>query len=98
MVMYQTGEMGRITLALTLAFRDVWETLNNCKINLFAMDEVIDRIGLDTSGVEMTVNALQRKNDKNIMLVTHNDTLINQAPKLLTLIKENGFTEIIGNE
>ena len=62
------------------------------------MDEVIDRIGLDTSGVEMTVNALQRKNDKNIMLVTHNDTLINQAPKLLTLIKENGFTEIIGNE
>jgi DNA repair exonuclease SbcCD ATPase subunit len=93
-----TGEMGRITLALTLAFRDVWETLNNCKINLFAMDEVIDRIGLDTSGVEMTVNALQRKNDKNIMLVTHNDTLINQSPKLLTLIKENGFTEIIGNE
>lgn len=90
-----TGEMGRITLALTLAFRDVWETLNNCKINLFAMDEVIDRIGLDTAGVEMTVQALQTKEDKNVMLVTHNDTLINQAPHLMTLVKENGFTEIL---
>lgn len=90
-----TGEMGRITLSLTLAFRDVWETLNNCKINLFAMDEVIDRIGLDTAGVEMTVQALQTKEDKNVMLVTHNDTLINQAPHLMTLVKENGFTEIL---
>ena len=90
-----SGEMGRISTALTLAFRDVWETLNNCSINLLAMDEVIDRIGLDTSGVEMMVNNLKSKQDKNVMLVTHNEVLINQAPELLTLIKEDGFTEVV---
>lgn len=90
-----SGEMGRISTALTLAFRDVWETLNNCSINLLAMDEVIDRIGLDTSGVEMMVNNLKSKEDKNVMLVTHNEMLINQASDLLTLIKEDGFTEVV---
>lgn len=90
-----TGEMGRVSIALNLAFRDAWETLNNCKINLLAIDEVIDRIGLDTSGVNMAVDILKNKEDKNIMLVTHNDTLINQAPCLLTVVKENGFSEIV---
>ena len=89
-----SGEMGRISTALTLAFRDVWETLNNCQINLLAIDEVIDRIGLDTSGVEMMVSELKSKDNKNIMLVTHNEVLINQAPELLTLIKEDNFTNI----
>ena len=89
-----SGEMGRISTALTLAFRDVWESLNNCQINLLAIDEVIDRIGLDTSGVEMMVAELKSKNNKNIMLVTHNEVLINQAPELLTLIKEHNFTSI----
>lgn len=89
-----SGEMGRISTALTLAFRDVWETLNNCQINLLAIDEVIDRIGLDTSGVEMMVSELKSKDNKNIMLVTHNEVLINQAPELLTLIKEHNFTNI----
>lgn len=89
-----SGEMGRISTALTLAFRDVWETLNNCQINLLAIDEVIDRIGLDTSGVEMMVSELKSKDNKNIMLVTHNEVLINQAPELLTLIKEHNFTSI----
>lgn len=89
-----SGEMGRISTALTLAFRDVWETLNNCQINLLAIDEVIDRMGLDTSGVEMMVSELKSKDNKNIMLVTHNEVLINQAPELLTLIKEHNFTSI----
>lgn len=89
-----SGEMGRISTALTLAFRDVWETLNNCQINLLAIDEVIDRIGLDTSGVEMMVSELKSKDNKNIMLVTHNEVLINQAPELLTLVKEHNFTSI----
>ena len=89
-----SGEMGRISTALTLAFRDAWESLNNCSINLLAMDEVIDRIGLDTAGVEMMVECLKKKKDKNILLVTHNEHLINQSPCTLTLIKENGFTDI----
>lgn len=89
-----SGEMGRISTALTLAFRDVWESLNNCSINLLIIDELIDRQGLDTSGVELMVAELKRKTDKNVMLVTHNELLINQAPELLTLVKEHNFTTI----
>lgn len=91
-----SGEMGRISIALILAFRDAWESLNNCSINLLAIDEVIDRIGLDTSGVELMVSELRRKDSKNVMLVTHNEVLINQASELLTLIKEHNFTTIEG--
>lgn len=89
-----SGEMGRISTALTLAFRDVWESLNNCSVNLLAIDEVIDRQGLDTAGVELMVSELKRKSSKNVMLVTHNEVLINQASDLLTLIKEHNFTTI----
>ena len=89
-----SGEMGRISSALALAFRDAWEALNDCHINLLAIDEVIDRMGLDTSGVENMVNVLQNYGNKNIMLVTHNELLINQASELLKIIKEQGFTTI----
>ena len=43
----------------------------------------------------ITTKKYTTKEDKNVMLVTHNDTLINQAPHLMTLVKENGFTEIL---
>lgn len=34
-----SGEEGRINIALMLAFRDVWETLNNCSVNLMMIDD-----------------------------------------------------------
>lgn len=90
-----TGEEGRISIALMFAFRDVWENLNNCSINLLALDELVDRLGLDTSGVEQLMSELKGKsNDKNVLLVTHNDTLINQTQNILKIIKENRFTNI----
>lgn len=89
-----SGEMGRISSALTLAFRDAWESLNNCHINSFFIDEVIDREGLDTSGVELLVDVLKSIKDKNIMLVTHNELLINQSPNIMKIIKENSFSRI----
>lgn len=89
-----SGEMGRISMAIMLAFRDVWETLNNCSVNLMMIDEVIDRIGLDISGVEMLVNTLKSKNDKNVKLISHNESVINQASSLMIVAKENGFSEI----
>lgn len=89
-----SGEMGRISSALTLAFRDAWESLNNCHINSFFIDEVIDREGLDTSGVELLVDVLKSIKDKNIMIVTHNELLINQSPNIMKIIKENSFSRI----
>ena len=39
-----SGEMGRITIALTFAFRDAWESLSGIKTNLLMIDEMIDDI------------------------------------------------------
>lgn len=90
-----SGEMGRISIALTLAFRDVWESLNNCYINLLSIDEIIDRSGLDTSGIELMLLNLKKKSNKNILLVTHNDSIISQTNNIITVVKENGFSEIL---
>ncbi len=90
-----SGEMGRISIALTLAFRDVWESLNNCYINLLSIDEIIDRSGLDTSGIELMLLNLKKKSNKNILLVTHNDSIISQTSNIITVVKENGFSEIL---
>ena len=89
-----TGEEGRISFALMMAFRDVWESLNNCSINLLTFDEIIDRIGLDTSGVACAVKTIKEKNDKNVFIVSHNDTLISQTSDVIKLIKHHGFTNI----
>lgn len=89
-----SGEEGRISLALMLAFRDVWETLNNCSINLMAFDEIIDRIGLDTAGVECAIKAITGILDKNVFIVTHNDSLISRTKDTIKLIKKHGFTTI----
>ena len=89
-----TGEEGRISFALMMAFRDVWESLNNCSINLLTFDEIIDRIGLDTAGVSCAVKAIKEKNDKNVFIVSHNDTLIAQTNDVIKLVKRHGFTNI----
>lgn len=90
-----SGEEGRVNMALTFAFRDVWESLNNCTVNLLFIDEIIDRLGLDEAGVDLLVSMIKEKNDKNIFMVTHNSKLINQTDDIINLVKENDFTKII---
>lgn len=90
-----SGEEGRVNMALTFAFRDVWESLNNCNVNLLFIDEIIDRLGLDEAGVDLLVNMIKEKKDKNIFMVTHNSKLINQTEDIIKLVKENDFTKII---
>jgi hypothetical protein len=57
-------------------------------------DEIIDRIGLDTAGVACAVKAIKEKSDKNVFIVSHNDTLIAQTPDVIKLVKRHGFTNI----
>lgn len=89
-----SGEEGRVSMALTFAFRDVWESLNNCNVNLLFFDEVIDRLGLDDAGIDLLIDMIRSMKDKNIMVVTHNSKLIGQTSNILKLIKENDFTRI----
>lgn len=94
-----TGEMSRASLALTLAFRDIWEQLNN-SVNLFYIDEVLDRSGLDTAGVELMVSLLRDytlKGGKNMYLVSHREELITSTDDIFTVTMENGFTNLEDN-
>jgi len=87
------GERTRLMLALSWAFRDVYEVLN-APINLLFVDELIDT-GLDPSGVEASLRVLKemsRSSKKSIFIVSHRDELIGRVNSVFKVIKEGGFT------
>lgn len=87
------GEMNRLILALSFAFRDVWENLYS-PINTLFIDELIDS-GMDSIGVENSLAILKdmsRTRNKSIWLVSHRDELSGRVSNVLTVIKEGGFT------
>ena len=87
------GERTRLILSLSLAFRDVWESLYQ-QVSLLFVDELIDN-GLDASGVEgalATLKKISRARKKNVFLISHKDELVGRVNNVLKVIKENGFT------
>lgn len=87
------GEMNRLILALSWAFRDVWENLYS-PINVMFIDELLDN-GTDSVGVENSLSVLKEMNrtrNKSIWLISHKDDLINRVNSVLKVVKENGFT------
>ena len=89
-----TGELSRISLALNFAFRDVWESLNNCRINVFLFDEILDKSGLDTSGKKDVVDCLSAINDRNLLVVSHDEIIKSSTTNIITVVKEQGFSHI----
>jgi len=88
------GESNRVILALSWAFRDVYESLYH-KVNLLFIDELIDS-GLDSSGVENALAALKtltRDRSKSVWLVSHRDDLVSRVSNVLKVVKQNGFTQ-----
>jgi len=87
------GEMNRIILATSWAFRDVWQSLNTT-LNLLFLDEILDQ-GTDGAGVEAAVNILtEMAGDRrqNVFLVSHRDELRERIDNVLTVRKEQQFT------
>ena len=87
------GERNRLILGMSVAFRDVWESLYQ-NINLLFIDELVDS-GMDISGVENSLAILKkmgRERDKNVYLISHKDELVGRVTHVLKVIKENGFT------
>lgn len=87
------GERNRLILSLSWAFRDVWESLYQ-PINLLFIDELVDS-GMDSSGVENSLAILKKMSrdaNKSIWLVSHKDELAGRVSNILTVVKENGFT------
>jgi DNA repair exonuclease SbcCD ATPase subunit len=89
------GESTRVILALSWAFRDIWEN-QNTSMNFMGVDELID-VGLDAAGVEKAMEVLKimaRDRNKLVMLISHRDELLPRVDHVLTVIKEDGFTRL----
>jgi len=87
------GERTRLSLSLSLAFREVYETLNG-PTDLLFVDELIDT-GLDPSGVESCLQILKnivRNQNKTVFLISHRDELIGRIDNVFKVIKDGGFT------
>lgn len=87
------GERNRLILSLSWSFRDVWENLYQ-PINLLFIDELVDS-GMDASGVENSLSILKkmsRDGNRSVWLVSHKDELAGRVNNILTVVKENGFT------
>ena len=87
------GESTRVILALSLAFRDLYENLFH-PLNGLYLDEVLDN-GLDTAGVEDGVTLLKeltRSRNRSVYLISHREELINRVGTVLRVVKSGGFT------
>lgn len=87
------GEQNRLTFALNLAFRDVFEEnvgTNNC----IFVDELLD-FGIDTKGARDGLYMLKnysKTQNKSTFLVTHKDELVENADTIIYVRKEDDFT------
>ena len=87
------GESTRVILALSFAFRDVWESLE-MPINITIVDELVDA-GLDTAGADAVLaqlKAMSRDRAKSVWLISHRDDFISRVDNILRVKKENGFS------
>lgn len=87
------GERTRLILGLSWAFRDIFENTTHA-INLVFVDELFDA-GLDPAGLEGSIEVLkkmERERNKNIFVISHREELVNRVTRILSVIKEDGFT------
>lgn len=88
------GEMNRVILSTSWAFRDVWESLNQ-SINLLFVDEALDN-GIDSQGGEAALDIMKRMardRNRNVFLISHKEELIGRVSRILKVKKENSFTK-----
>ena len=87
------GESNRVILALSFAFRDVYESLFH-SVNTLFIDELIDS-GMDTVGVENSLAILKDmcyNHHRTIWLGSHKEELMNRVHNVLKVVKSGGFT------
>jgi DNA repair exonuclease SbcCD ATPase subunit len=87
------GEGNRLVLAMSLAFRDLWESLNH-SMNLLFVDELLDS-GMDQTGAEAALQVLKslgRDRAKNVFLISHKEELRGRIDRTLLVSKEDGFS------
>lgn len=88
-----TGQKARVNIALSLAFRDVLQSLHH-KINLFCVDEVLD-VGLDAAGVMMAAKLLKeeaRKSGTCMFVISHREEISSSFDQKMYVIFKDSFS------
>jgi DNA repair exonuclease SbcCD ATPase subunit len=88
------GQKLRAWLATNLAFREIFELINY-SINLFFVDEVLDK-GMSSRGAEVSYRLLEKfiNNKKSVFLITHRTELTDIAENVITVTLENGLSTL----
>lgn len=90
-----SGEEERVGIALSWAFRDLFEKMN-FPINFYGIDERIDA-GMDGSGAERAVAILYEMaqvQKRNIFLISHRKEMVDYADRIMITTKKNRYTNV----
>ena len=91
-----SGEKRRVDVAISLALQDMVMQRYGTDINLLAYDELFE--SLDAIGSENVVELLKERADKvgTVIVVSHNQALKPLFDKVITMVKENGYSTLEG--
>jgi DNA repair exonuclease SbcCD ATPase subunit len=93
-----SGEKKRVTLSLSLAFRDVFHQLHG-RVNCLFIDEI--DASLDGVGVEQVFKLLKNKardDQLGLWIISHRPESIGRFDRSVTIRKQNGFSRIISDD
>jgi len=90
-----SGERKRVDLAVLIALYDLTTLRYKSNYNILVLDEVLDSI--DEIGIEAVKDLLLELNNRipTIIVVSHNDNLLNYFPNTVTVVKEAGISSLI---
>lgn len=89
---FSSGEKAKLSFAILLSFIKYLEYKNNCNMNIIVLDEILDA-ALDYDGKEMLLQYFQTIENKNIVIISHNDDVMNVGDifnRRYTVINNNG--------
>jgi DNA repair exonuclease SbcCD ATPase subunit len=90
------GQEERLSMAVNWAFRDVFEEINDVRIDFSAIDERLDS-GLDMEGADSSIRILQDmiiNKGRDIWVVTHRKELEEYADRVLRVEGDDRFSKI----
>jgi DNA repair exonuclease SbcCD ATPase subunit len=87
-----TGERNRINLAVTLGLIDYFRDMGVFESNLLICDEIFD--GLDSTGVEQALLALQESHIPSVLVVSHHDHFKPLFANTIYVKKERGVSSL----
>jgi len=86
------GERQRVDMAILFTLRHIAARIHGADSNLLILDETFDS-SLDDTACNYLLKHL-KEHEKSVVIITHNDSVAEQADRLLTVKKNGNFSEI----